>query len=77
MYLVPGPCILYLRSAVGDTDDDFIQFAPKRLANQIEVFKVDPFGHFVVQFVDGSRPDAGFPGKVGLCLAKLAKLPGQ
>ena len=77
MYLVTGPCVLYLGSAVGDADDDFIQFTSQRLAYQIEVFKVDPFGHFVVQFVDGSRPDAGFPGKVGLCPAKLAKLPGQ
>ena len=72
MYLVPGSCALYLWNAVGDADDYLVQFASKRLTYQIEVFKIDPLGHFVVQFVDGRWPDAGFTGKVGLCPAKLA-----
>ena len=46
MYLVPGPCVLYLRNAVGDTDDYLVQLAPKHLTYYIKM--LNSFRNFMV-----------------------------
>lgn len=53
---------------------DLREVAPKSLADQIQMFKVDPLGNLVVYLIDGGGTDARDPGEVGLRQAELTEL---
>ena len=72
----PGPVMIDLRLIVRDPDDDFIQVTVQGLADQVQVFQVDPVHHFVVYLVDRGGTDACAAGEIGLCPADFAQFTG-
>jgi len=63
--------------AVALSDDDIRQVALQCFANLVKVLKIDTLCDFMVEFIDGRRPYAGFPREVSLRPPPLAKPGGQ